>query len=103
MAPHVAAALGEHRVNLVLVLVQGNEHARVGAPVDVELGGLRGVEQDPWQVLELQAARAGAGRRSTRSVNMTSPSSVRWTGHLAAMVVSRSACSAGRSAGNRST
>ncbi len=39
--------------------------------------------------------------RSTRSWNMTSPSSTRWTGHFAAITRRRSTCSSGRSSGRR--
>ena len=42
-----------------------------------------------------------AGTRTTCSSNMTSPSSVRCTGHLAAITRSRSTCSSGRSSGRR--
>ena len=70
---------------------RGGEDGGLGAAVDVDVARGLGREQRAAQLL----GECGPGPQasSTRSSNRTSPSSVRWTGHLAAITRRRSTCS----------
>src|SRR6185312_8088872 len=86
---HVAGPAGQDRVEVPVVEVEVDEDRGVGAAVDVEAHRLLGIEQNGAERAGEVLARAQEGaraRRSTRSSNMTSPSSVRCTGHFAAMI-----------------
>ena len=76
---------------------------RLGFGVTVDSAAVRGVDVEPGDSERaLDEVRAAGGDRqlsSTVSSNMTSPSSVRCTGHLAAICVSRSRWSSGSSLG----
>ncbi len=99
MPAQVGAALGEHRVQRAGgVQVERHEHGGVPVAGDAQPHGLGGIEQDGAQ--GRRDVRAGQAS-STRSSNVTSPSSVRWTGHLAAITCSFSSCSSDRWAGRR--
>ena len=85
----LVVAEGEHGVEGAVADVERDEDG--GLDAAVELGRVGG-----WGVAEEEGAeRPGLGVdhavsciRSTRSLNMTSPSRVRWIGHLAAMTLS---------------
>src|SRR5260370_19160179 len=110
MAAQIAPALGEHRMQLFSLQVEGNQDGGVAPAGDVERGRLCRIEQGVLKTVEEgptgasgrirtdrtrgQVGRSSVGRgqtasstRSTRSWNITSPSSVRWTGHLAAITL----------------
>ena len=98
MALEVVAALGEDGVQLaVLVEVERGEDGGLGAAVDVD--GQRGVRREQGAAELLRECGPGPQAISTRSSNRTSPSSVRCTGHLAAITCSFSTCSSERWAG----
>ena len=102
MALEVVAALGEDEMQLARrVEVERGEDGRLGAAVDVDRQGRLGRQQRAAQLL----GQCGPGPQasSTRSSKKTSPSSVRWTGHLAAITRSFSTCSSERLAGIRMT
>ena len=102
VALEVVAALGEDGVELtVLVEVERGEDGGLGAAVDVD--GQRGVRREQGAAQLLREFRPGPQASSTRSSNRTSPSSVRWTGHLAAITCRRSTWSSERWAGIRMT
>ena len=89
MPAQVGAALGEDGVQRAGgVEVERNEHRRVLRAGYRELDRLGGIEQDAAQRGRHFAARRQTS--STRSSKSTSPSSVRWTGHLAAITCRRS-------------
>ena len=93
-------------MQVAVLEVQRHEHRGVGAAVDVEADRLVGIEQDGAQRARQFVARAqedARARRSTRSSNMTSPSSVRCTGHFAAMILSFATWSSVSPGGKRST
>ena len=83
------------------VEVERRQHRGLGAAVDVDRQRGLGREQRAAQLL----GECGPGPQtsSTRSSNRTSPSSVRWTGHLAAITRSFSTWSSERWAGIRMT
>ena len=94
MAAQVVAAAGEDRVQRAArILEQRHEDGRVLAAVHVHRRGLVRLEEHGGEL------SGGAQASSTRSSNATSPSSVRCTGHLAAITCSRSICSSSRCAG----
>ena len=78
-----------------VVLEDGHEHGGVAAAVHVH--GQRLVAAPSRTAA---SSLGGAQASSTRSSNMTSPSSVRWTGHLAAITCSCSICSSSRCGGH---
>ena len=86
VALEVVAALGEDELQLARrVEVERGEHGGLGAAVDVDRQRGLGRQQRAAQLL----GECGPGPQasSTRSSKMTSPSSVRWTGHLAAITL----------------
>ena len=98
VALEVVAALGEDGVQLAgLVEVERGEHGGLGAAVDVD--GQRGLGREQRAAQLLRECGPGPQTSSTRSSNRTSPSSVRWTGHLAAITRRRSTWSSERWAG----
>ena len=98
VAAQVMPAAGEDRVQRAAVVLEDrHEDGRVLAPVHVHGLGLLGIEEATCEVL------GGAQPSSTRSSNATSPSSVRCTGHLAAITRSFSICSSSRCGGILST
>ena len=96
VAAKVVAALGEDGGQAVVALEERDEHRGVGLARRVHPGRLLGGEQPRAQV-----RRAGVRQvsSSAASSNMTSPSRVRCTGHLATICMSFSRCSAGSSLG----
>ena len=102
VALEVVAALGEDEMRLaVLVEVERGEDGGLGAAVDVD--GQRGVGREQRAAELLRECGPGPQASSTRSSNRTSPSSVRCTGHLAAITRSFSTWSSDRWAGIRMT
>ena len=103
----VVAAAREDGVQLAVQHVQRHEHGGVDAAVHVEVRRLLGVEEARPQRVDgdghARARRYTGLTISTRSSNMTSPSSVRWTGHFAAITMRRSTCSCGSASGRRTT
>ena len=102
MALEVVAALREDEMEVARgVEIQRSEDRGLGAAVDVDRQRGLGRQQRAAQVL----GQCGSGPQasSTRSSKKTSPSSVRWTGHLAAITRSFSTCSSERLAGIRMT
>ena len=102
MALEVVAPLREDDVQLTGgVDVERGEDRGLGAAVDVDRERDLGREQGAPQLL----GECGPGPQasSTRSSKKTSPSSVRWTGHLAAITRSFSTWSSERWAGIRMT
>ena len=98
VALEVVAAFGEDRVQLaVLVDVERRQDGGLGTAVDVD--GQRRLRREQRAAELLRECGPGPQTSSTRSSNSTSPSSVRWTGHLAAIVCRRSTCSSDRWAG----
>ena len=99
VAPEIVAALGEHGVqSLAGVDEQRHEHGGVrAAAMDLDRQRLLGRQERGAQIV------AQAQLSSTRSSNATSPSSVRCTGHLAAITCRRSTCSSLRCPGIRMT
>ena len=102
VALEVVAALGEDEMRLARgVDVQRGEDRGLGAAVDVDRQRGLGRQQRAAQLLG--QCRPGPQASSTRSSKKTSPSSVRWTGHFAAITRSFSTCSSERWAGIRMT
>ena len=102
VALEVVTALGEDEMQLAgRIEVERSEDGGLGSPVDVDRQRGLGRQQRPPQLL----GQCGPGPQasSTRSSNRTSPSSVRWTGHLAAITRSFSIWSSERWAGIRMT
>ena len=102
VALEVLAALGEDRVQLARgIEVERSEDRGLGAAVDVDRERSLGRQQRAAQLL----GECGPGPQasSTRSSKKTSPSSVRWTGHFAAITRSFSTWSSEREAGIRMT
>ena len=98
----VVAPPGEDRAQgAALVAVERDEDRGVRAAVDVERRRRRGRHQERPEVAREPVRVAQAS--STRSSKATSPSSVRCTGHFAAMTCRRSTCSALRWSGRRRT
>ena len=98
VALEVVAALGEDEMRLALLVeVERGENGGLGTAVDVD--GQRGVGREQRAAQLLRECGPIPQASSTRSSNTTSPSSVRWTGHLAAMTCSRSTWSSERWAG----
>ena len=97
VAAQVVPAAREDGVQPAVALEHGNQHGGVAAAVHVHGQRLLGRDQDRGQLV------GDAQASSTRSSNMTSPSSVRWTGHLAAITRSLSICSSSRCGGILST
>ena len=98
VALEVVAALGEDEMRLAaLVEVERGEDGGLGAAVDVD--GQRGVGREQRAAELLRECGPGPQTSSTCSSNRTSPSSVRWTGHLAAITRSFSTWSSDRWAG----
>ena len=84
VALEVVAALGEDEMRFaVLVEVERGEDGGLGAAVDVD--GQRGIGREKCAAELLRECGPGPQTSSTCSSNRTSPSSVRCTGHLAAM------------------
>src|SRR5690606_17172252 len=102
VAAQVVAPAREDRVQAPVGAVQRHEHGRVDAAVDVQGGRLGGVEQAGGELCG-EVAQAVSSAVSTRSLNMTSPSSVRWIGHFAAITRSLATCSSVRWSERRST
>ena len=96
VAAEVVPAAGEDGVQAV-VLEHRHQHGRLLAAVHLHGHGLVGRHQGGGELV------GDAQASSTRSWNMTSPSSVRCTGHLAAITFSRSICSSSRCGGIFST
>ena len=65
--PQVLAAAGEDGVQLAARGEEGHEHGGVDAAVDVERGGLPGVEEDRAQSLRELSARARRARHARRT------------------------------------
>ena len=98
VALEVVAALGEDEVRLaVLVEVERGQDGGLGPAVDVD--GQRGLRREQCAAELLRECGPGPQASSTCSSNRTSPSSVRCTGHFAAMTRSFSTCSSERWAG----
>src|SRR6185503_11149127 len=95
----VVPALGEHDVDAAAGDEQRHQHGGLLAPAaHLHPRRLLGLEQDVGELLA-QCVYVS----SMRSSKATSPSSVRWTGHLAAITCSRSTCSSLRCSGMRIT
>ena len=102
MALEVVAALGEDEMELArLVEVQRGEDGGLSAAVDVDRQ--RGLGRQQRASQSFGQCGPGPQASSTRSSKKTSPSSVRWTGHLAAITRSFSTWSSERLAGIRMT
>src|SRR5437762_2490253 len=89
VAAHLGAAPGEDHVRRLRLAIDEQRH-----------------EDRCTDLLCRGAGEADQVAMCTRwmlSKNITSPSSARWTGHLAAIVRSRSTCSSGTSSGRRMT
>ena len=85
MAAQVVAAAREDGVQLAVVEVQRDEHGGVRAAVD-----LQRAPPPRGRAAPAASSRGESARERDaldRSSNMTSPSSVRCTGHLAAMIL----------------
>ena len=101
VAAQVLPALREDRVQLVVAHVERDEHGRLRLASETRRSRLSGSRREA--LAQLLADRRHAARAqptsSMRSSNMTSPSSVRWIGHFAAITDRRSTCSLVRSLG----
>ena len=106
VAAQVVAAAGQDGVErAVAVEEQRDEDGRVRAADDVERPGPRPGRAGPpaGGRRRRRAPQCASETRSTRSLNIASLSSTRWTGHLAAMTCRRSTCSSVRPSGRRRT
>ena len=102
MAAQVGAALREDEVRGAGgVDVERNQHGGAARAGNGQPHRGRRVEQGAAQ--RRREVRARAQATSTCSSKLTSPSSVRWTGHLAPITASRSICSSVRVSGIRVT
>ena len=86
MVAKLVVAEGEDGVEDAVADIEGDEDGGLDPSVELERGRGGGLEEDRAE--RPRAGHAVSCMRSTRSVNITSPSSVRWIGHLAAMILS---------------
>ncbi len=99
MTPQVISPAGEDGVERPLAEVERNQDRGPAPAGDRERSRLLRIQQpagqrDPQTLASrIRPAQGTSLMTSTRSSNMTSPSSTRWIGHLAAMVRRRSTCS----------